>query len=89
MTYFRIRSRSPYGGEELKIIEDQPEIPNITKARDILHNAVESSERIHIIASYGIDEYCAARILHQTLETYLNQTVQVSIPLARCWYNHK
>ena len=70
-------SRSPYRSEELKIIEDQPEIPDITKAQNILHNAVKSDERIHIIASYGIDEYCAARILHQTLENYLNQTVQI------------
>ena len=68
--------RSPYRSKELKIIEDKFKILNITDARDIIHNAVESGERIHIIASYGIDEYCAAHILHQTLETYLNQTVQ-------------
>lgn len=74
-------ARSPYRREELKIIENCPEVPNLAQARDILHSAVESGDRIHVTASYGIDEYCAAHILRQTLETYLNQTVQVQFLL--------
>ena len=75
------RSRSPYRNEELEIIENSPKAPNITDAQGVLHRAIEGRKRIHIIASYGIDEYCAAHILHQTLETYLNQTVQVQFLL--------
>lgn len=75
------RSRSPYRSEELEIIEKQPKVPNINNAQNVLHNAIESDKRIHIIVSYGIDEYCAARILHQTLETYLDRTVQVQFLL--------
>ena len=73
--------RSPYRNEELEIIENQPETPNIANAQKVLHSAVENDDRIHIIASYGIDEYCAAHILRQTLETYLNQTVQIQFLL--------
>ena len=73
--------RSPYRSEELEIIENQPEAPNITNAQEVLHSAVENGDRIHIIASYGIDEYCAAHILRQTLETYLNQIVQIQFLL--------
>ena len=76
------RFRSPYRSEELEIIEkNRPKAQNITAAQDVLHRAIESGERIHIIASYGIDEYCAAHILRQTLETYLNQTVQAQFLL--------
>ena len=73
--------RSPYRGKELEIIENQPKVPKITDALDTLHRAIENSERIHIIANYGIDEYCAAHILRQTFETYLNQTVQAQFLL--------
>ena len=75
-------SRSPYRSEELEIIEkNRSKVQNITVAQDVLHRAIESGERIHIIASYGIDEYCASHILRQTLETYLNQTVQAQFLL--------
>ena len=75
-------ARSPYSSEELNIIEkNYLDVTNITEARDILHSAVENGSRIHITASYGIDEYCAAHILRQSLETYLNRTVQVQFLL--------
>ena len=75
-------ARSPYSSEELDIIEkNRLSVRNIAEARDVLHSAVESGARIHITASYGIDEYCAAHILRQSLETYLNRTVQVQFLL--------
>lgn len=74
-------SRSPYDSQDIEIIENQPKNPNVYKARDILYSAVKSGERIHITAAYGIDEYCAAHILRQTLETYLDRTAQVQFLL--------
>ena len=75
-------ARSPYSSEELDIIEkNRLDIMNIAEAGDVLHKAIESGNRIHITVSYGIDEYCAAHILRQSLETYLNQTVQVQFLL--------
>ena len=70
------RSRSPYRTEELEVIEKQPELPNLTTAQDILYSALDRDEPIQITASHGIDEHCAAHIIHQTLETYLDHTVQ-------------
>ena len=70
-------SRSPYRAEELEIIEKQPDLPNLATAQDVLYSALDLGEPIQIIASHGIDEYCAAHIIHQTLETYLNQSVQL------------
>ena len=75
-------ARSPYSSEELDIIEEKRlNVMNITEAGDVLHRAVESGDRIHITVSYGIDEYCAAHILRQSLETYLNRTVQIQFLL--------
>ena len=70
-------SRSPYRSEELEVIEKQPELPNLATAQDVLYSAIDLEEPIQITASYGIDEYCAAHIIHQTLETYLKQTAQL------------
>ena len=75
-------ARSPYSSEELNIIEEKRlNVMNIAEAGDVLHRAVESGDRIHITVSYGIDEYCAAHILRQSLETYLNRTVQIQFLL--------
>ena len=75
-------ARSPYSNAELDIIEkNHLNVLNIAEARDALYRAIESGERIHITTTYGIDEYCAAYILRQSLETYLNQTVQVQFLL--------
>ena len=75
-------ARLPYSSEELDIIEEKRlNVTNIVEAGDVLHRAVESGDRIHITVSYGIDEYCAAHILRQSLETYLNRTVQIQFLL--------
>ena len=71
--------RSPYRAEELEIIEKQPEMPNLATAQDVLYSAINLGEPIQIIASHGIDEYCAAHVLYQTLETYLNHTAQLQL----------
>ena len=71
------RARSPYRAEELEVIEKQPDLPNLATAQDVLYSAIDLGEPIQIIASHGIDEYCAAHIICQTLETYLNQSVQL------------
>ena len=71
------RSRSPYRAEELEVIERQPELSNLGTVQDVLYSALDRDEPIQITASHGIDEYCAAHIIHQTLETYLNHTVRL------------
>ena len=71
------RSRSPYRAEDLEVIEKQPELPNLVTAQDVLYSALDLDEPIQITACHGIDEYCAAHIIHQTLETYLNQRAQL------------
>ena len=71
------RARSPYRTEELEVIEKQPDLPNLATAQDVLYSAIDLGEPIQIIASSGIDEYCAAHIICQTLEIYLNQSVQL------------
>ncbi len=70
-------SRSPYRAEELEVLEKQPELPNLVTAQDVLYSALDLDEPIQIIASHGIDAYCAAHIIHQTLETYLNRNVEL------------
>ena len=70
-------SRSPYRREEVQIIEEQPEVPQLSAAIDVLHTAIVRSEPIQILTNYGIDEYCAAHIIHQTLKTYLQQNISI------------
>ena len=69
--------RSPYRAKELSVIEVQPQMQNLALAQDVLYSAIDRGESIQIIANYGIDEYCAAEIIHQTLKTYLNKNVQI------------
>lgn len=69
--------RSPYRTKELSVIEEQPQMQNLALAQDVLYSALDRDESIQITASYGIDEYCAAEIIHQTLKTYLNKNVQI------------
>ena len=73
------RVRSSLRVEELEVIEKQPEMPNLATAQDVLYSALNLGEPIQITASHGIDEYCAAHILYQTLETYLNHTAQLQL----------
>ncbi len=70
-------SRSAYRAEELEIIEKRPELPNLVTARDVLYSALNLDEPIQVTASYGIDEYCAAHIIHQTLEIYLDKHAEL------------
>ena len=70
-------SRSPYRAEELEVIEQQPELPNLVTARDVLYSALDLDEPIQITACHGIDAYCAAHIIHQTLEMYLDQHAEL------------
>ena len=69
--------RSPYRVKELSVIENQSEISNLGLAQDVLYSALDRGEPIQITASYGIDEYCAAHIVRETLKTYLDQNVQI------------
>lgn len=71
------RNRSVYRTEELAAIESQPDIPNLITARDILYSAITHGEPIQITASHGIDEYAAASIFYQTLETYLECSAEL------------
>ncbi len=70
-------SRSPYRAEELEVIEQQPELPNLGTARDVLYSALDLDEPIQITACHGIDAYCAAHIIYQTLETYLDRRAEL------------
>jgi len=70
-------SRSPYRAEELEVIEKRPELPNLVTAQDVLYSALNLDEPIQITARHGIDEYCAAHIIHRTLETYLDQHAEL------------
>ncbi len=69
--------RSPYRAKELSVIENQSEISNLGLAQDVLYSALDRGEPIQITASYGIDEYCAAHIVRETLKTYLDQNIQI------------
>ncbi len=71
------RARSPYRAEELEVIEKRSDLPNLATAQDVLYSAIDLGEPIHVTTRHGIDEYCAAHIICQTLETYLNQSVQL------------
>ena len=72
------RARSPYRQEEIAEIEKHPVDATLDIARDVLYSAIDRNERIHITAAYGnLDAYCAAHILRQTLETYLEQDIHV------------
>ena len=73
------QSRSPYRAEELDVIKKQPDMPNLVTAQDVLYSALTLGEPVQITASHGIDEYCAAHIIYQTLETYLNHTPQLQL----------
>ena len=70
-------TRPVYRAEELAVIEQQPEIPNLTTAQDVLYSAIKLGEPIQVTACHGIDDYCAAHIFYQTFETYLNVTAEL------------
>lgn len=70
-------TRSTYRSEDIDIIENHSKLPNLSKAVSVLQKAIVGGERIHITVKYGIDEYCAAQIIFQTFEKYLDKTVQI------------
>ncbi len=71
--------RSPYQSEDIREIENQPEIPGLRAATDTLYSVIDRGEPIHLIASYGIDSYCAAHIIRLTLERYLNLSIDIDL----------
>ena len=70
-------SRTPYRDIELSINEIFGEKPNLELVQDVLYSAINLVEPIRIVASYGIDEYCATEIIRQTLIDYLDQDVDI------------
>ena len=73
------RRRSPYQSEDIHEIENQPEIPGLRAATDILYSAIDRGDPVHLIVSYGIDSYCAAHIIRSTLERYLNLSIYTDL----------
>ncbi len=71
--------RSPYQSEDMHEIENQPEIPGLRAATDTLYSAIDRGDSIHLMASYGIDSYCAAHIIRSTLERYLNLSIHIDL----------
>ena len=69
--------RSPYRAEEIHEIETRPEIPGLRAASDALYSVIDRGEQIALVTSYGIDSYCAARVIQQTLERYLNMKIRI------------
>ena len=76
---FLERRRSPYRDEEIHEIENQLEIPLLQTAADTLFSGITRGDAIQIVATYGIDSYCAAHIIHQTLEGYLECNVDLQL----------
>ena len=71
--------RSPYQSEDIHEIENQSEIPGLRAATDTLYSAIDRGDPIHLIASYGIDSYCAAHIIKSTLKQYLNLSIHTDL----------
>ncbi|MCZ6675996.1 MAG: UvrD-helicase domain-containing protein, partial [Candidatus Poribacteria bacterium] len=71
--------RSPYRAEDIHEIESQPEIPGLRAAIDALYSAIDRGEPIQLVASYGIDSCCAAHIICQTLERYLDRKIHTNL----------
>ena len=73
------RRRSPYRSEDIREIKQQPEIHGFAAATDILRGVIDRGAPIHLMASYGIDSYCAAYIISSTLERYLNFSIHTEL----------
>ena len=71
--------RSSYQSEDIHEIENQPEIPGLRAATDAMYSAIDRGEPIQLVASYGIDFYCAAHIIRGTLERYLDLTIYTDL----------
>ena len=71
--------RSPYQSEDMREIENQPEIPGLRAATDTLYSAIDRGDPIRLMASYGIDSYCAAHIIRSTLKQYLHLSIHTDM----------
>ena len=71
--------RSPYQSEDMYEIENQPEIPGLRAATDTLYSAIDRGDTIQLMASYGVDAYCAAHIIRVTLERYLDLSIYIDL----------
>ena len=71
--------RSPYQSEDMHEIENQSEIPGLRAATDTLYSAIDRGVPLHLMASYGIDSYCAAHIIRLTLERYLDLSIYTNL----------
>ena len=71
--------RSPYQSEDIHEIENQSEIPGLRAATDTLYSAIDRGDSIRLMASYGIDSYCAAHIIRSTLKQYLNLPIHTDL----------
>ena len=71
--------RSPYQSEDIREIEDQPEVSGLRAATDTLYSAIDRGVPIRLMASYGVDTYCAAHIIRNTLERYLNLSIDIDL----------
>ncbi len=69
--------RSPYRDEEIRTIEEWDEIRYLRMAADALYSAVQRGESVRIVATTEIDACCAAHIVHQTIERYLDCGVHI------------
>ena len=73
------RRRSPYRSEDIHEIKQQPDIHGFPAATDILRGVIDRGAPIRLMASYGIDTYCAAYIISSTLERYLNLSIHTEL----------
>ncbi len=71
--------RSPYRSEDMHEIENQSEIPGLRAATDSLYSTIDRGHPIRLIANYGIDSYCAAHIIRNTLERYLDLSIYADL----------
>ena len=71
--------RSPYQSEDMYEIENQPEIAGLRAATDTLYSAIDRGDTIQLMASYGVDAYCAAHIIRVTLERYLDLSIYIDL----------
>ena len=70
---------SPYQSEDMDEIENRPEIAGLRAATDTLYSTIDRGGSIHLMASYGIDSYCAAYIVKITLERYLGLSIYMDL----------
>lgn len=71
--------RSPYQPEDMREIENRPEIAGLRAATDSLYSAINRGDPLHLMVSYGVDSYCAAHIIRLTLERYLDLSIYIEL----------